>query len=167
MKRVYTDPRFPGLEVHNNGNNQFHVYEIAGNQMQEIDTFTTFSDHPKYSIPEEVAARRAKDYFDRMAQGQMGVELSDGGEFGDNRMPGGIDSDMPGQEQAPEGEFTGPSSLGDMVDNVMTADDVIAAYERAKQLPEGPQRDAAMAQVKSMGAQLESAASELVRNLLD
>jgi hypothetical protein len=174
MKRVFTDPRFPGIEVHNNGNNVFHVYERAGGDLQEIDTFTTYSEHPKYAIPDDVAQRRAKDYFERMAKGQMSQELSDGGEFADNRMPGGIDSDLPGNPDRDHTDIVNnptpqPQSLDQMIGDgdVITSDYVLNAYERAKAIQDPAKREQALAQVRSMSAQMESSAQELVRRLLD
>jgi hypothetical protein len=162
MRRVYTDPRFAGFEVHNDGGNAFRVYEINNGQQHEIDVFHT---HPGDGgmLPEEVTARRAKDYFDRMAKGRMSDEFADRPEIADAAAP-------PAPARPPGDPFglSASKSLDQIMgDNVMTSDDVIDAFEHAKQLPEGPQRDKALAQVRSMSSQLESSAWELVRRLLD
>jgi hypothetical protein len=161
MKRVFTDPRFPGFEVHNDGDNVFRVYEMDAGQQHEIDTFTT---HPG-QVDDGAAARRAKDYFDRMASGRMSDELLDRPEIADTNVPIQQHS-TPGRGD-PFGLSASKSLDQIMGDQVMTADDVLAAYDRAKSLPEGPQRDNALAQVKSMSMQLESSADELVRRLID
>jgi hypothetical protein len=161
MKRVFTDPRFPGFEVHNDGNNVFRVYETTGGATHEIDSFSTFAGQ----VDDAAAARRAKDYFDRMANGRMSDELLDRPEIADNAVP------IRHAQQAPHGDPFGLSASKSldqiMGDNVLTADDVLAAYDRAKSLPEGPERENALAQVKSMSTQLESSADELVRRLID
>jgi hypothetical protein len=161
MKRVFTDPRFPGFEVHNDGNNVFRVYEIEAGQQHEIDTFTT---HPG-QVDDGAAARRAKDYFDRMAQGRMSDELLDRPEIADHSVP------IQHAKSAPHGDPFGLSASKSldqiMGDNVMTADDVLAAWEQARSLPEGPDKQQALERVKSMSTQLESSADELVKRLID
>jgi hypothetical protein len=159
MKRVFTDPRFPGFEVHNDGDNVFRVYETSGGATHEIDSFSTFAGQ----VDDAAAARRARDYFDRMAKGHMSDELL--------ARPEIKDTTVPIQHDPPKGDPFGLSASKSldqiMGDQVMTADDVLAAYDRAKSLPEGPERDNALAQVKSMSMQLESSADELVKRLLD
>ncbi len=62
MKRVYTDERFPGLEVVNFGGTQFLV--LQGDQLK--DKFTSYEAEDE-SVSEEYARRRAHDYFNRIA----------------------------------------------------------------------------------------------------
>lgn len=162
MRRVYTDPRFPGFEVHNEGN-VFRVYETVNGRQSQVDMFTTFA--APAGVSEEVAARRASQYFDRMAKGQMSAELLDRPEIAQPTQA------RQAPEAQPKGDPFGLSaskSLDQMMgDNVLTADDVLDAFEQVKQMPEGPERDKAMAQVQSMSQQLESTSGELVRRLLD
>lgn len=160
MKRVFTDPRFPGFEVHNDGDNVFTVYEITNGSMYQIDSFRTYSDHPNRLIHDQVASKRAKDYFDRRAEGQAP---------GEGEMPEIEDTAVPIHHSAARtGDGLSQSRDLDSVlgDNILSADDVLAAYDRAKVMPEGEQREKAMAQVQMMAAQMESSASELVRSLL-
>jgi hypothetical protein len=161
MKRVFTDPRFPGLAVHNSGDNVFTVYETSDGAMYEIDSFRTFAGQ----VDEATAARRANDYFDRLADGRVSDELLDRPTIQDER-PAPSPNAAP-----PRGDPFGLSATKSldqiMGDKVLTADDVLAAYDRAKSLPEGPERENALAQVKSMSMQLESSADELVRRLID
>lgn len=172
MKRVYTDERFPGFEVHNDGSIQFYVYERdpRTGQLQEIDAFKTCPGPKGAVLPEEVAARRAKDYFERMAHGQMNAELAERPEMQD--LPGNPDRDHTEilNNPPPEGSYglSASKSLDDLMgDNVMTADHVVDAYERAKAIEDPQQREAALKQVASMSQQMESAAQELVRRLLN
>lgn len=161
MKRVFTDPRFPGLEVHNDGDNVFRVYETHAGETHEIDAFTT---HPG-QVDDAAAGRRAKDYFDRMAKGHMSDELLDRPEIADATVP------IKHAPAAPHGDPFGLSASKSldqiMGDEVLTADDVIERWERANAMPEGPEKQNALAQVKSMSTQLESSSSELVRRLID
>lgn len=161
MKRVFTDPRFPGIEVHNDGSHTFRVYELDGGQQHEIDSFTT---HPG-QVDDDAAARRARDYFERMAKGRMSDELLDRPEIADHTVPIQHSSAKPPGE--PYGLSASKSLDQLMGDNVLTADDVLAAWDRARALPEGPEKENALAQVKSMSTQLESSADELVKRLLE
>ena len=61
MKRVYTDERFPGYEVVNDGRTLFEVF-LNGNL---ISTFESW-DQPDGTITEAFAGRRAVDFFNRM-----------------------------------------------------------------------------------------------------
>jgi hypothetical protein len=160
MKRVFTDPRFPGIEVHNDGSHTFRVYELEGGQQHEIDSFTT---HPG-QVDDGAAARRARDYFERMAKGRMSDELLDRPEIADQTVP------IKHAPARPPGDPFGLSASKSldqiMGDNVMTADDVLAAWDQARSLPEGPEKEQALERVKSMSTQLESSADELVKRLL-
>jgi hypothetical protein len=163
MKRVFTDPRFAGFEVHNDGDNVFRVYEIGQGKQHEIDTFSTYSEHPERAITDDVAARRAKDYFDRMASGQMSDELMDRPEIEDRVAP-------PARATPPGDPYglSASKSLDQITgDNIMTSDHVLDAYQQMRGLPDGPEKKKALERVKSMSRQLESSANELVRRLLD
>jgi hypothetical protein len=61
MKRVYSDERFPGYEIVNEGRTTFEVY-LNGNL---VSTFESW-DQPDGTITEAFAARRATDFFNRM-----------------------------------------------------------------------------------------------------
>ena len=170
MKRVYTDPRFPGFEVHNDGDNLFRVYEITGGQQHEIDTFRTYA--APNGLPEEIAAQRARDYFDRMHRAysgeghhQMSAELDSRQDADPNAVP--IKHHQPAAPGEPFGLSASKSLDQIMGDEVLTADDVIAAFEQVQQMPEGPDKLKAMERVKSMSSQLEGSADELVRRLID
>lgn len=64
MKRVYTDERFPGCEIVNDGSLIFEVYT----QGQLLHTFETWEKGTQGQISEAFAAQRAQDYFDRSAK---------------------------------------------------------------------------------------------------
>ena len=60
MKRVYTDNRFPGVEVVNNGDTTFVIQENG----QSIGRFLA-SETDAPNVSEAFAQRRAKAYFER------------------------------------------------------------------------------------------------------
>jgi len=62
MKRIYTDERFPGMEVVNFGGTQFLV--LQGGQIK--DKFTSYEAEGE-NVSEDYAQRRAHDYFNRIA----------------------------------------------------------------------------------------------------
>jgi hypothetical protein len=166
MKRVYTDPRFPSYEIHNPGDNRFTVYERQDDgRLLEVDSFLSYAPHtlgkrdPNYRVSDEVATIRARSYFDRMAKGQMNDELAD------------RQSEAPADPVRSHEPRPAPGknmSLDDLMGtNVLSADDVMSAYEQAKGITDPVQRERAMQQVKQMSSRLESSADELVRRLID
>ena len=66
MKRVYTDERFPGCRIINDGTEVFRVY-YRNKLLQSFETYedpgSVQTDNEK--ISEIFAERRARDYFDR------------------------------------------------------------------------------------------------------
>jgi len=65
MKRVYTDDRFPGLEVVNEGTPQFQVVRNGA----VVGRYRGFEKLGAEQVSESFAQRRATTYFDLMAQG--------------------------------------------------------------------------------------------------
>lgn len=63
MKRVYTDDRFPGCEIVNEGQAVFEIFENG----QPVSTFDSW-DQPDGTMSEACAQRRATDFFKRLAQ---------------------------------------------------------------------------------------------------
>lgn len=171
MKRVYTDERFPGVEVHNDGSPHF-VIIVDG---KEEDTFTTFKG--AQSLSEQESQRRAQSYFDRMAEGKLEDELfdredglrgsslprrngPDGPAMKRVQIPDELDhSDVFNNEPAPHGHIPQHDTI--------TSDTVLDLYQRAKATRDPQEREALMKQVRSMSGQLESEAGELVNRLLD
>ena len=68
MKRIYTDERFPGVEVVNLGNTRFLVQEKG----RTLDEFTSYESKQE-CVSEEYAQRRAADYFNRLALHETGL----------------------------------------------------------------------------------------------
>lgn len=64
MKRVYTDNRFPGLEIVNEGDTTFKVV-IDG---KSVSSFASWESGAQVS--EAFAQRRADDYFKRLSEAQ-------------------------------------------------------------------------------------------------
>src|SRR5882724_3257846 len=62
MKRVFTDGRFPGVEVVNYGDIQFFEV-VEGKAVHEF----TACEKESSEVSDSFAERRAKDYFDRLA----------------------------------------------------------------------------------------------------
>lgn len=155
MTQVFTDERFPGFEIHNDGTNTFHVFEVHNGAREEIDTFTTFSDHPEYKIAPEVAQKQAHGYFERLSKWSRHESEDSHGD------------PMRSHDAAPAvGEK--PVSMNDLLGgNVLSADDVMSAYEKASTIHDPEQNRRAMEQVRQMSARLESTAEEIVRRLID
>lgn len=63
MKRVYTDERFPGIEVINDGDNAFHV--VINGEPQ--DQFVASEDITRAEVSDAFAAREARAYFEFLA----------------------------------------------------------------------------------------------------
>ncbi len=61
MKRVYTDDRFPGLEIVNEGGTRFNVLRNG----QKVSAFESWEKNDG-TISEACAGRRAADYFERL-----------------------------------------------------------------------------------------------------
>lgn len=165
MKRVYTDERFPGIEVHNDGTARFRVV----NNGQEEDSFTTFRGQAALSEPE--AQRRAQAYFDRMAQGQMSDELLDRDDGGLRSAPARPMKKVQLPDEDDTEAFNNPPAPRGHIPQhaTMTHDDVLDLYQRAKATADPAERERLMQQVKSMSQQLESCseAEETVKRLLD
>lgn len=153
MKQVFTDERFPGFEVHNDGTPVFHVFEVTEHSgPQEVDTFRTFHNGGQPITP-EMAKKQADAYFQRQASNFAAHE------------------DMAGdplRSRPPVPEFPRSKSLNDLMGgNILSADDVMEAYETASAIADPAQRERALQQVRQMSARFESAADEIVRNLID
>jgi hypothetical protein len=65
MKRVYTDERFPGLEIVNEGTTVFSVIRDG----QVVSSFESW-EKPDGTISEACAGRRAVDYFNRLGEAE-------------------------------------------------------------------------------------------------
>ncbi len=70
MKRVYTDERFPGFQVVNDGSGTFEVWE--GDQLSA--SFESW-EYPDGTVSEPFAARRAQDYFNAWAKTDLKGEF--------------------------------------------------------------------------------------------
>lgn len=70
MRRVYTDERFPGFQIVNNGSGTFEVWDGS-----EISTTFESWENPDGTVSEPFAARRAKDYFDAWAKTDLRGEF--------------------------------------------------------------------------------------------
>lgn len=62
MKRVFTDERFPSIQIINNGSGTFEVW--VGGKLE--DTFESWENQDG-TVSDAFAQRRADDYFERMA----------------------------------------------------------------------------------------------------
>tara|TARA_S200002703_G_scaffold1378_1_gene2450 strand:+ start:277 stop:498 length:222 start_codon:yes stop_codon:yes gene_type:complete len=67
-KLVFTDERFPDIEIWNYGRVMFNVVEIGGpSHLQESYCFNHYEDKTTYDVSPEFAEKVAKDHFDQMA----------------------------------------------------------------------------------------------------
>lgn len=71
MRRVFTDERFPGCEIVNDGSLVFQVY-FEGRLLQSFETWENAETGIKRpndpQVSDAFAARRAQEYFDRWAK---------------------------------------------------------------------------------------------------
>ena len=143
-RRVYTDPRFPTLEVVNFGGTAFVVFELSpkSGRYEEIADFTTYGGNTA-SVLEETAARLAKNYFDDLERYEITPGAPERDALG---MP--KDRDVSDVVNAPARDFAD--------EQVMTPDQVLDMWEKAQAMPDGPEKKALMAQVRAMSQQLES-----------
>jgi hypothetical protein len=72
MKRVFTDDRYPGVQIVNEGGREFEVW--VGAKIQ-----TTFEswENPDGTVSEAFAARRAHDYFERAGRVDVSRQLEE------------------------------------------------------------------------------------------
>jgi len=137
MRRVYTDERFPGYEIVNNGSGTFEVYERG----QPITTFESWENQDG-TVSEPFAARRARDYFDRWARMDLSGEIAAQAEEPAEEVPA---------PQAEPGELT------------RTIDDLMAQ----QRLEQDPQRKAAIQQqIMQLMRREESVAAAVVNHLI-
>lgn len=173
MRRVYTDDRFPDLQVVYEGGNRLNVVQEG----HVIDTFATWADMPDGSVSEQSAQRRAQEYFDNMARAVnggrgMSAELKAREPKGPTPPPG-HSKNAPAQQQSAQAEppfgLSQSKSLDSLMkDQVLTADDIVDRYEQARAMQDPSEREKAMNMVRHAANQLESLslANELVRDLL-
>ena len=149
--RIYTDRRVPGLEVRNEGGPSFFVVDAGGRVLEEFDGY---EDPDREMVSEAFAQRRAVAFFEREVK----------------------NNDRLIAEAAEDLRRLRASEPTDVVDNqgrdfsdeqVVTPDGMLDMWEKAQAMPPGPEKEAAIAQVRTMASQMESAADEIVRRLLD
>ena len=121
--RVYTDPRFEDLHILNDGSTRMQVIQTeAAQKPVVIERFRTLEKAGSASISEAFAAGRAAIFFNQLAAETL------------NGMSRRI-SESQGRDFADE--------------QVLTADRVLDLWERAQAMPDGPEKDALMAQVRA------------------
>ena len=172
MKRVFTDERFPDLQVVHEGGNRLDVVQEG----HVIDSFSTWADQPDGGLSEAAAQRRAQEYFDNMARavngegrGNLERELQSRGPT----PPAGFSKNAPKKEPSAQAEppygLSQSKSLDSLMkDQVLTADDVLDRYNQAKAMQDPSEQEKAMNMVRHAANQLESLslADELIRDLL-
>jgi len=94
MKRVYTDERFPEVEVVNHGGTQFLVLQNG----ELTDEFTSYETESN-SVSEEYAQRRAHDYFNRVAAHSEQPEQSAAPVDDLPALPAGVTQESPVAQQ--------------------------------------------------------------------
>lgn len=139
--RIYTDPRYVGIEVHNDGDARFRVVETASGRV--LDSFAGSCQAP---VSEESAGKRAQVYFERMA--------------GEDRQ---IIAEMAQAADAVVAQRTGRDFSDEQV---VCPDTVLDAWEQAQAMEDSPEKAARLQQVRAQAAQLETAAEQAVRELL-
>ena len=72
MQRVYTDERFPGIQIENRGTFKFYVMQDG----KLVQTFTAKEVLGQAQVSEAFAQRRAADYFERWARMDLSGEFA-------------------------------------------------------------------------------------------
>jgi hypothetical protein len=72
MRRIYTDPRFPDLQVENDGGHKFTVKE----KNEAVGVFSGIELLESQEVSEEFAQRRATDYFNHLAAVDLSGDLA-------------------------------------------------------------------------------------------
>jgi len=137
MKRVYTDERFPGCEIVNDGSLTFEVY-CKGELLQSFESWERTA--AAATVSEPFAARRAAEYFDRWARMDLSTEI--------------------GAQQVAQS----PAATAAAPDNVTRTIDDLMAQER---LEADPQRKRAIQlRIMQLMQQEESVAAAVVNYLI-
>lgn len=175
-RRVYTDERVPGIEIHNDGGPLFVIIDTQTGQ--PVDEFTAHevigrtrqggTQHTG-QVSEQFAQRRAQAYFDRMAEGEMGAELGAREEPEPESEPVPIKTNRLQWQPKPQPPPHPRGKLGDPLRGMtqMTAADVDEIIARAKSEPDPARARALRQQALSMMQQMESLPQRIVRVLLD
>ena len=166
-RRVYTDDRFPALEIHNFGSPMFVIFEKdeATGRFHEIGSFVAYEKAGVDLVTEPFAQRRAKVYFEHMAKTHSGPEAMDEPEGeavpikSANRF-----NWQPGGQATAQAKAQGVNPLAGMRE--MTQQDVDDVLALARNEADPQKRQALLRQATSMMAQQESAAQRVVRILL-
>lgn len=143
--RIYTDPRYAGIEIHNDGDARFRV--ITAGSGQVLDSFAGFEFPNQPTVSEDFAARRAKVYFERLIQEdrQLIAEMA----------------------QAVRDTEVAQRTGRDFSDEqVISPDSLLDGWEQAQAMEDSPEKAKRLKQLRAQAAQLETAAEEVVRGLL-
>ena len=143
MRRIFTDERFPCVELINEGDAHIEV-QVAG---RRIDDFAVGTDLPEGKLSEAAAARRAQDYFERRAKNLT--------EF------------LPKFRKVPEAEVDAKDHT-DVFNNprdVSTTIDRLISQERKETDPE--RKEKLRAQIMRLMSREESLAESVVAHLIE
>lgn len=154
-RRIFTDNRFPGLEVVNEGRT-FRAELVEAGQRQEVDQFESMELFESDELSQGFAARMAARYFDRLHEDVL-RQIDEEDELDALGLPS--DRDAHDIVNNPGKDFSDTFT-------VLTPDEVLAMWERAQGLPDGPEKEALMRQVRRAASELESTAEEVVSRLL-
>lgn len=144
--RIYTDPRCAGIEFHNEGDARFRAIDRRSGRV--LDSFAGFEVPKQPTVSEAFAAQRAKAYFDRMVleNRQMAAEMA----------------------QAVRDTEVAERTGRDFSDEqVISPDSLLDGWEQAQAMEDSPEKAARLKQLRAQAAQLETAAEEVVRSLLN
>lgn len=141
--RIYTDPRYPGVEIRNEGGTHFSVLERGVLR----ESFVGRERRGVALVSEPFAARRATAYFERMRDDDRRLITETA-------------------EEARSTEVANPWGRDFADEQVLTPDGVLAAWEQAQAMAEGPEKEKRLNMVRQQATQVETAAGEIVRRML-
>ncbi len=143
--RIYTDPRYARLEVHNHGDTRFDVLDRKTGKV--VESFAGREVARSTSVSAEFAQRRASAFFERLAE-------EDRQEIRETA------------QAARDAEVAKRMGRDFSDEQVINPDSVLDGWEQAQAMEDSPEKAERLKQVRHAAAQLETAAEEVVRRLL-
>lgn len=143
--RIYTDPRYTRLEVHNHGDTRFDVLDLKTSKI--VESFVGREVAKSSSVSAAFAKRRADAFFERLAE-------EDRREIRETA------------QAARDAEVAKRMGRDFSDEQVINPDSVLDGWEQAQAMEDSPEKAERLKQVRSAATQLETAAEEVVRRLL-
>jgi hypothetical protein len=143
--RIYTDPRYARLEVHNHGDARFDVLDRKTGKV--VESFAGREGVKSDVVSAGFAQRRATAFFERLAvEDRLEIQET--------------------AQAARDAEVAKRIGRDFSDEQVINPDNVLDGWEQAQAMEDSPEKAERLQQVRSAAAQLETAAEEVVSRLL-